>query len=117
MQPTLTININPLSSDKGYQIVTFTGDFDKAGYSDVRKQLDACVDEFKGTDLIFDFSSMKYINSEGIGYLVEVHTHLVHQQKRLVIVGANEHVKDVFETIGIKEMIPMFDKLEEFLNK
>ncbi len=116
MQQTLTININPLS-EKGYQIVQLVGEFDKAGYGDVRKQLDACVADFKGTHLVFDFGSLKFINSEGIGYLVEVHTHLVHQKKSLVIVSANEHVLDVFNTIGIKEMIPMYKDLDSFLNK
>lgn len=115
MQKSLNITVMPLDADKRSQVVKFDGDFDKAGYGEVRDELNNTVKSFAGSFLVFDFSRLKFINSEGIGYLMEVHTHLVKQDKKLVIVGVNNHVKDVFETIGISEIISLYDNVEAFL--
>lgn len=116
MQPTLKISIVPLE-DKGYMAVKFDGEFDKAGHGEIREELDKTVKGFSGSVIVFDFTNLKFINSEGIGYLMEIHTHLVNRDKKLVIVGMNNHVADVFKTIGISEIIPVYDTLDEFLKK
>lgn len=117
MQISLEIKISSLHAEKHYQVVEFDGDFDKAGYTEVRDRLNSAVKSFSGTSLVFDFTHLKFINSEGIGYLMEVHTHLVKADKQLIIVGANAHVKDVFGTIGIKEIISLYPDMDSFLKK
>jgi len=117
MEPTLKVNLRDEAAGKNYQIVEFHGDFDKAGYTDVRAELDKIVQEFGLTDLVFDFTDLKFINSESIGYLMEVHAHLVKLGKALKIVGASEHVKEVLQTIGIAEIVPMYNDLNSYLNK
>lgn len=99
-----------------YQIVKFDGAFDKAGYAEVKDRLDQFVENFSLQTLIFDFHNLKYINSEGIGYLMEVHTHLVQRSRKLVLIGPNVHVKDIFAAIGIIDIVPIFDELNSFLN-
>ncbi len=115
MQANLKIAISQLENNN--QVVSFDGEFDKAGHSEIGDELDNAVKDFQGTNLIFDFTRLKFINSEGIGYLMEIHTHLIKKDKKLVIVGLNLHVKDVFKTIGINEIIPVHDKLDDFLKK
>jgi len=105
------------STDPSYQIIKFVGEFDKAGHADVRDDLNSKVRAFDKRFLVFDFTELKFINSEGIGYLMEVHAHLLKQDKKLVIIGVNDHVKDVFETIGINEIVSIYDSLEDFLKK
>lgn len=115
MQTNLKIAVSDKEEEN--QIISFDGEFDKAGHSEIGADLDKAVKEFEGTNLIFDFTRLKFINSEGIGYLMEIHTHLLKMDKKLVIVGLNAHVKDVFETIGISEIIPVFETLESFSKK
>lgn len=67
--------------------------------------------------LLFDFTELQYINSEGIGYLMEIHAHLVQRDRELVVFGLNDHVKDVFQAIGIAEIIPIYGNLSDFLNR
>lgn len=116
MQKNLDLQIEALSLDRNYQIVKFNGEFDKAGHSEIREKLDTEVKSFEGTSLIFDFTNLKFINSEGIGYLMEIHAHLIKNDKRLIIIGLQHNVKDVFETIGISEIIPLYKNLDEFLS-
>lgn len=117
MEPTLKINSKEVAAGQNYQVVEFHGDFDKAGYTDVRPELDKAVQGLNLTDLIFDFSDLKFINSESIGYLMEIHAHLVKTGKALKLVGSNAHVKEVLQTIGITEIIPIYDDLNSYLNK
>ncbi len=117
MMPTLRIEVVSPEQGQNFQIVKFFGSFDKAGQSDVKEVVEKCVKDFALKSLVFDFAALDFINSEGIGYLMEMHTHLVQRDRRLVIVSVNNHVKDVFKTIGIAEIIPLFDDLADFLSK
>jgi anti-anti-sigma factor len=115
MQANLKITVS--DQNEGNQVISFDGEFDKAGHSEVSTELDEAVKAFDGTSLVFDFTRLKFINSEGIGYLMEIHTHLLKEDKKFVIVGLNAHVKDVFDTIGISEIIPIYVNLSDFLKK
>ncbi len=115
MEKNLNLIVEPKGENDNFQIVRFNGEFDKAGQSEVKEALDDAVKSFDGSTLVFDFNALKFINSEGIGYLMEIHTHLMNRDKRLVIVGLNAHVKDVFQTIGIGEIIPVYESLDDFL--
>jgi len=115
MQTNLKVLMIDSPENSKYQVMKFVGEFDKAGHADVREDLNTKVRAFNGTSLVFDFSELTFINSEGIGYLMEVHAHLLKKDKKLVIIGINDHVKDVFETIGLNEIIPIYDSLESFL--
>lgn len=117
MNKNLSIKIGEMDGDKKYQVIVFTGEFDKAGQSEIKDDLDTLVKGFEGVSLVFDFDNLRFINSEGIGYLMEIHTHLMKKDKRLVLVGPHDHIKDVFETIGINEIIPIFEDVDSFLNK
>ncbi|MEK7085624.1 MAG: STAS domain-containing protein [Patescibacteria group bacterium] len=117
MPTNLKITVNEVEPNQDYQIIKFDGEFDKAGHSEIKEQLDKIVLNFNLKALIFDFNNLKFINSEGIGYLMEIHTHLVQRDRKLVIIGPNSHVKDVFTTIGIAEIVPIYNELNDFLNK
>ena len=116
MEPTLNIKVEKPNKKKDYQVVKFAGEFDKAGHLDIREELDIVVKDFKMTSLIFDFTSLKFINSESIGYLMEMHTHLVKRKKKLVLIKPDAHVKEVLNTIGIADVIPTYTTLDAYLN-
>lgn len=100
-----------------YQVIEFLGEFDKLGFSSVRSSLEDFLKTFELGIVVFDFSGLKFINSEGIGLLFEIHTHLAKEGKKLVVVGSASHVKDVFDTVGMTEVIPMYAKLADFISK
>jgi len=113
----MTIDLQSPIEDQGYQLITFKGEFDKAGHAEIKEKLDDAVKSLTVKSLLFDFSELRFINSEGIGYLMEIHTHLVQREKQLVILGVKDHINDVFTAIGINEIIPLFPSLSDFLNK
>lgn len=122
MEPTLKISIQDGGKDSKYSLIKFNGEFDKAGYSDVREALDKFLDAFGAKEssiniLLFDFSDLKYVNSQGIGVLMEINTKLQELGKKLVIVGMNANVTDIFKTIGMTEIVSTYKNLTTFLDK
>ena len=95
-------------------IVHFIGEFDKAGFMSVREELNRTVKAFDGLFLIFNFEKLKFINSEGIGYLMEIHSHFSTVDAKFSIVGVRSNVLDIFETIGLDEIIPIYENMGEF---
>lgn len=115
MHANLNITFSELDKAHDLQVVGFSGEFDKAGFSEIKDKITDFVKAFTSKCLIFDFSQLKYINSEGIGYLMEVHTHLIQRDSKLVVVGLNANVRDIFNAIGIAVIIPIFDSLSDYL--
>lgn len=111
--PNLEIRLPPAGSN--YQSVEFYGDLDKAGQNIVQERIDKIVSDFNYPFLIFDFSNLNFINSEGIGLLMTIHSHLVKTNKELVIIGAKSNVKDVLDVIGIFSLLKYYRTLEDFL--
>lgn len=111
----LRITISPPESGKTYQLVEFDGEFDKAGLNDNRDKIDALLENFPLSYLVFDLTRLRYINSESIGFLMAVHSHLVKLQKGFVLLNPLPQIKDVFNVIGLAQVIPMYDSLEAFL--
>lgn len=116
MNKTLKVDVGNLNKEKGVLIVKFEGEFDKAGFSHVADELNALVKDCPAKILVFDFKNLKFINSEGIGYLMEVHSHLAKVDKRLVVFGVNDHVKDVFKAIGLYDVIEIHESLPSSLS-
>lgn len=117
MGPNLILDIKPVEDGENHQVVSFNGELDKAGHMEVKPQLDELVENFENKTLVFDFTGLKFINSEGIGYLMEIHTHLLNRGKELVIVAVGAHIADVFEAIGINEIITLYPDLNSFISR
>jgi anti-anti-sigma factor len=115
--PTLKLDILPPDEKNSYQAVRLTGDMDKAGLDVVRGQIDQLSRNFPYQYFIFDFSGLNFINSESIGFLMMIHSHLVKIKKVLVVVSAKDHVKDVLSVIGILSVIEYHDSFDEFKKK
>lgn len=111
----LALDVKPSGFHKDYRLVKFVGNLDKAGLEAVRAQIEEVSDQVKDEKyLVFDFELLEFINSESIGFLMMVHTHLEHAGKKLVIVNPVDHVKDVLDVIGLLKIIDCYPSLEEF---
>jgi anti-sigma B factor antagonist len=114
MESSLKIEILNPEKDKNYQIVKFEGEFDKIGYSSVKDDLKELLEKFPLQTVVFDFGKLKFINSEAIGYLMDIRAHLVKRDRNLIIVGLQDNIDDIFDTIGMKDVVPIYKDLAEF---
>ncbi len=115
MESTLKMDILDPVKAQNYQVVKFEGEFDKIGYSKIEDDLKALLEEFPLQTVVFDFAKLKFINSEAIGYLMDIHGHLVKKDRNLVIVGLQDNIDDIFDTIGMKDVVPIYKSLGAFI--
>jgi len=115
MKSPLKISKQEVEGSDDALAVAFEGEFDKIGHMDIRDELEKIISELKKKDLLFDFTRLKFINSESIGYLMEIHNKLDAKGKRLVLLAPDKHVKDVLKTIGILDVIPVFASVSSYL--
>ncbi|MDX9970985.1 MAG: STAS domain-containing protein [Candidatus Gracilibacteria bacterium] len=101
---------------EGYLIFEFTGDWDKLALTEKKLELNQIINDFNGKTIIFDFTDLSYINSEAIGYLMQINGFLLSIDKIFVLVGVKKNVKDILEAIGIFEIIPAYSTVKEVLN-
>jgi anti-anti-sigma factor len=58
--------------------------------------------------LLVDFNDVPYVDSTGIGFIVEVFTSVTKDPGgRFVLVGANKRVREVFDLTRLSTVIPM----------
>jgi anti-anti-sigma factor len=112
-QSNLLIKVTEQKQDNAV-VVMFNGDLDKLGLDSVRDELDALVEKMTQKYLVYDFTSLNFINSESIGYLSTTYYRVSTNDKILVIVGASDHVLDVLNVIGITNLLKIYQKYEQF---
>lgn len=79
----------------GITIVDVTGDIDMETSPSLRKTL---LDSLKNTSRLFlNLHDVRYVDSSGIASLVEVLKEARRTEKRLVLVGLNEAVREVLQ--------------------
>ncbi len=111
-EPKLHLTLEPFDAERSAQVVRLEGEFDKLGLASVREQLDMLTQNFIGKRLIFDLSNLVFINSEGIGYLIGAYTHVANIGGAFYIAGAKAHVQDVFEALGLWNIVKHADSVD-----
>ncbi len=111
------LKIRIQSPEKNYQIIGCEGDLDKAGLDENRQKIEELVNNFTLPYMIFDLSKLGYINSESIGFIMMIHSHLAKLGKTLIVVDAKTNVKDVFQVIGLFNVVQYFDTLASAMSK
>ncbi len=109
----LTIAIEDVKGIENAHLVRFEGDFDgyaKENLVEIQKYVDAST---AGSILIFDFNKLNYLNSYAIGHLVAWHNHLVKLGGKIMMVGTNKNVEDIFAILGIGNLFKIFPNMDE----
>lgn len=103
-----------LDSDR-YVVIEFKGALDKSNIKDVREVITNYIEAFTDDFLIFDLKYFDFVNSEGVGFFVSMFYKMEAMGKTLHIVNAQPQVKDVFDVVGLSQVIEVYDSLDEVL--
>ena len=108
----LSVQINKDAQIENTSIVSFVGDFDGAAKESITELEAYVATSTDGANLIFDFTSLNYLNSFAIGQLVEWHNVLNTKKGKILIVGANKNVEDIFTILGIASIFQIYPTME-----
>lgn len=96
-------------------IIVLEGEIDKSTSGAFRDTVTPWMENEPVAKVIYDFSGLKFINSEGIGLIMSFHTKLLKREKKDIFVGLQKNVKDVFDLIGLTTLIPTYPDLKSAL--
>lgn len=113
--PTIELIINEPDIEKKLQKVTVKGEIDRDTMSDFRDKMESFMQTFQQTNLILDLENLEFINSEGIGYLSDIYNRFSTQNKKIMILKASARIMDIFQLVGLDQIIPCYISDEECL--
>lgn len=96
-------------------VVEFHGEIDASSVELVKSQVTPIVENDVSGKFIFDCTDLKFINSAGIGQFMAFHTKLAKKDKKLLLVGLQPQVKDVFDLIGLTQLLQTFPDVKSAL--
>ncbi|MFC1655299.1 STAS domain-containing protein [Patescibacteria group bacterium] len=113
--PTVELIVNDPDAEKKLQKVTVKGEVDRDTMPDFRDKMEAFLQTFQQTNLVLDLENLEFINSEGIGYLSDVYNRFSTQSKKIMILRASARIMDIFQLVGLDQIIPCYNSDEECL--
>ena len=109
--------INVHDADTNYQQVDIIGEIDRDTLPGFREEMEVFLAGFSGNNLLLNLEKLGFINSEGIGYLSDIHNRLVVQNKNVYTCSASARIVDIFQLVGLNQIIQHFPNIDGFLNK
>lgn len=93
-------------------MVEFHGELDQSTRQAAETQMNEFLVAFKRPKLVFDLSDLKYVNSEGIGFMMKIHASLAKNGQKLSLAGLQPNVADVMNVIGVPKIVPVFPDVQ-----
>jgi anti-anti-sigma factor len=101
-----------IKDENDIAIVKLSGELLTDNVQDLNKALQKTLD--KTSQIIIDISELVYICSAGMGTLIATHNKAVQTSGgELVILGLNEKVQRVFNSVGFARFMKFADSLKE----
>jgi len=63
--------------------------------------------------LILDFSQVPYVDSAGVGVIVNAHVSCVNSGRRLVLVAVQDRIRALMKTTRVDEVLMIFPTLQQ----
>lgn len=104
---------NDPNTEKNYQIISFKGEVDRDTMDNVRNTMEQLIPTISSKTLVFNLENLEFINSEGIGYLTDIFNRMNSLDKKVVILKASDRIMDIFQLVGINQIIPCINDESE----
>ncbi|MEN6315557.1 MAG: STAS domain-containing protein [Clostridiaceae bacterium] len=106
------MDIKEIKKDKA-TLLAVEGRIDSSTSAALEKKLIALIDTDRVKDVIMDFSAMDYISSAGLRVLLMAAKKAGKLGGKVVLVGLNSNVKEVFDISGFSNIFSIFASQEE----
>ncbi len=93
-------------------LVYLSGEIDLRTSPQLRATLLEIVDE-KPARVVLDLSGVSYMDSSGIGTMVELKRRAAQRDSKVVLVGLQERVRSVFEITRLDKFFDIVDSIDE----
>jgi len=104
----LTVDISP-GAREGQRIYKLSGPLTITTLFDFQ----TAVRAEKSPTVILDLSQVPYIDSAGLGSVVNAHVSCVNTGRHFAIVGMSDRVRTLFQMTRVESVLPIFTTIEE----
>ncbi len=66
--------------------------------------------------ILLDFSNIQYIDSTGIGYIIQIAKTLRNLKGEVTITKCSSHIIEIFKLVRLEKFIKLFNSTEEGIN-
>ena len=102
--------------DEALTTVTINGDVDASSSIQLDESLSEAMENTKG-QIIVDGTNLNYISSAGLGVFMSYIEDLNNRNIKFILFGLNEKVMNVFEILGLDQLLSIENTKDEALNK
>ncbi len=108
------ITIEDLPSTKVIKLIHVSGQLDESNIDEkIQEVYKLLTPETKDINLLFDLSSLEYMNSKSIGYLTDLYGKITEKGGRVAIAAAKPNILDILQVVGLTQLIQSFSTIEE----
>jgi len=100
--------------DDSTMVIVLEGDFDASRVSDIRDDLESMIGSYEG-DVVVDMSSVKFIDSSGVGALVYIYKRMLNRRLRMAVLGVKGQPLKLISLLRIDRALPMFENINDYL--
>ena len=105
----LTIENN---KEEGFNIITVIGEVDASSSIQLDNTMKDAL-EHQISKTIVDLSKLEYISSAGLGAFMSYIEPYKERNQFFILCGLSDKIKDVFEVLGLNELIPIKSDISE----
>lgn len=98
-------------------IVKPVGEIDHHTSVELRQKVERAFNRTKARNIIFDFSSVTFMDSSGIGIIIGRYKELAKLGGKVYAIGVAGGVDRIFNLSGLTRIIPCYKNLDEALTK
>lgn len=98
-------------------IVELSGELDHHSAEEVRVKIDDRIDRANIQKVIFDFSSVSFMDSSGIGVIIGRYKRVSLRDGKVAIAAVNKSIKRIFDLSGIFKIINVYSSVNEAIEK
>ena len=73
--------------------------------------------DFKGKNIVLNFSGLNYLNSKSIWYIADLFSNIEDVEWKMYISNCKDWVKDILELVGITTIVPTVEDEKEAINE
>jgi len=108
MQTQIELEFLPVENFDSVNLVKFNGDLDATNVEDVVEKIFAKMNNGV-SQLIADFSKLRYVNSTGLGILLHFSKAAKEKEGFFKICCINENVYEIIDIIGATTLLEIYD--------
>lgn len=102
-----------INAEKKTLLVKLDGDIDHHNVKRVRTELDREIEKIGIKNIAFDFSSVRFMDSAGIGMIMGRYRRINAIGGKIYIIGANEDVKRIIGISGLGNIVEIYSDWSE----